>query len=90
MTKILNVFTAKGGVSSHYIPHITMSQVNCYYKKHYQVELGAYVQASQVNDPKNKNRPRTLDGIYLCPAPIFRVDIRFWTCGWDNLLQDQK
>ena len=39
------------------------------YNKHYQVELFSYVKASQVNDTNNTNFPRTLDGIYLCPAP---------------------
>ena len=38
-------------------------------KKYFQVELCAYVQASQVNVPTNKNCTRTLDGIYLFPAP---------------------
>ena len=37
-----------------------------------QVKFGAYVQASQVNDQKNTNRTRKIDGIYLCPAPNFQ------------------
>ena len=46
-----------------------MSQMNWGYNKHFQFEFGDYGQASQVNDPNNTNRTRTLDGIYLCPAP---------------------
>ena len=46
-----------------------MSHRNWDYKKHFHVEFGAYVQSSQVNYPKNTNFTRTLDGIYLCPAP---------------------
>ena len=53
----------------HYSPHMILSQSNSDYNKHFQIEFGTYVQASQVNDPNNTNHPRTLDGIYLCPAP---------------------
>ena len=49
-----------------------MSQRNCNYNKHRQVELSAYVQASKVNDPNNIFFPRKLDGIYLCPATNFQ------------------
>ena len=34
-----------------------------------QVKFCAFVQASQVNNSKNKNSPRTFEGIYLCPTP---------------------
>ena len=53
----------------HYIPHMIISQRNWDHTKHYWVEFGAYVHVSQVNYSKNKNRPITLDGIYLCPVP---------------------
>ena len=59
-------------MSAYYRPHIILSQRNLDYNKHFKVEFGAYVQASQVNDPKNTNLPRILDGIYLCPAPNFQ------------------
>ena len=68
----LNLFTSKGGVSAHYIPHMIMSRRNWYYNKHLQVEFGAYSQTSQVNDPKNTNRPRTFNGMYLYPVPNFQ------------------
>ena len=72
MIRNLNLFPAKGGVSDNYIPHMNMSQKNWYYNKNFQVGFGAYVQALQVNDPNNTNIQRTLDGIYLCPAPNFQ------------------
>ena len=83
-TQNLDFFPTKEVVSSHYIQHMILSQSNLEYNKHFQVEFGAYVQASQVNDPNNTNNHRTLDGIYLCPYLIFRVEIRLWTCGRDN------
>ena len=46
-----------------------ISQRDWDYNKHYQVDFFSYVQASQVNDTNNTNCPRTLDGIYLRPAP---------------------
>ena len=69
MMRNLDLFPAKGGVLDHYIPHMIMSQYNWDYKKNFQVEFGAYVKASQVNDPNNNNFPSTLGRIYLCPAP---------------------
>ena len=48
-----------------------LSQRNWDYNKHFQVEFCAYVQASQVNVPTNKKRPRTLDGINLFPETNF-------------------
>ena len=83
-TQHLNLFPTKGVVLYHYIQHMILSQRNLDYNKQFQVEFGAYVQASQVNDPNNTNNHRTLDGIYLCPYLIFRVEIRLWTCGRDN------
>ena len=49
-----------------------MAQRNWDYNTHFQVEYGAYVQASKFNDPTNTNCLRKLDGIYLCPAPNFQ------------------
>ena len=63
------IFPAKGVGVAHYSPHTILSKSNWDYNKIFQVGFGAYVQASQVNDPKNTNCSRTLDGIYLCPAP---------------------
>ena len=58
-----------------------MSQSNWDYNKHFQVEFGDFVQASQVNIPKNINRPRKLDEIYLYLVPNLRggnwiIDLR--------------
>ena len=46
-----------------------MSKNNEDYNIHWQVEFGAYVQTSEVNDLNNTNNLKTLDGIYLWPAP---------------------
>ena len=72
VTQNLNIFPTKRGVLSHYSPHMIVSQSNWGYNKHWHAEFGAYVNSSQVNDPKNTDLPRTLDGIYLCPAPNFQ------------------
>ena len=68
----LNMFSSKGEVQAHHSQHMIFSQSNWYYNKHFNVGLGAYVQASQFNDPKNTTYPKTLDGIFLCPAPILQ------------------
>ncbi len=67
-TKQLNLFLAKGGVSSYYSPHVLLGGRNIDFNKHCQVPFGAYVQAVQENNPKNTNAPRTIDAIYLRPV----------------------
>ena len=55
--------------SYQYTPHMILSHRDWDYIEYFQVEFCAYVQASKVNVKTNKNNPRTLDGIYLFPAP---------------------
>ena len=64
VTRNLNLFPKKGGVSVHYSQHMILSQRTWDYNKYLQVYFGAYVQASPDNDPINTNLPRKLDGIY--------------------------
>ena len=58
--------------SYQYTPHMILSHRDWDYIEYFQVEFCAYVQASKVNVKTNKNNPRTLDGIYLFPAPSFK------------------
>ena len=81
---------SKGGVLDHYIPHMIISHSNWYYNKHHQVKFGAYVQASQVNDPKNTKFPRTLDEIYSCPAPNFQGGYHIMELWMGQLITSQK
>ena len=66
-TRQLNYFPAKGGVSNYYSPHVIMTGRDLDYSKHCQIPFGAYVQASQDEHPKNNNKARTIDAIYLQP-----------------------
>ena len=50
----LNFFPAKVGALDRYIPRMIISHSNWYYKKHFRVGFGAYIQASKVNLPNNK------------------------------------
>ena len=84
MRQILNMFPSKGGFLAHYNSHIIMSQRNWDYNKHYHVEFGTYVQASQVNYPKNINLPRHLMEFIYDLHLIFRLGIILWTCGLDD------
>ena len=45
-----------------------LNEINWDNMKHCQYEFGSYVQASQVNNPANKNLAHTVDAIYLCPT----------------------
>ena len=57
----------KGGISKFYSPYMIMSHQGLDMNKHFQYELGAYVQVYAETQPTNTNRPRTLDCIYLSP-----------------------
>jgi hypothetical protein len=64
-TKRLNFFPAKGGVSLHYSPRMILHRRNMDYNKHCKYAFGTYVQAHDDPKPKNSNKSRTLDYIYL-------------------------
>ena len=69
MIQNLKLYPGKWWVLYHCSPHMIMSKNNEDYNIHWQVEFGAYVQTSEVNDLNNTNNLKTLDGIYLWPAP---------------------
>ena len=62
----LNLFPAKGGISTYYSPQMIMDQMKLYYTKHCTTPFGAYVQANHESNPHNTNVSRTRDRIYLC------------------------
>ena len=66
VTKKLNFFPPKGGVSKYYSPRMIMHQSSLDYTKHFQYEFGQFVQAHD-NNTITKNTPasRTIDCIYL-------------------------
>jgi len=67
VTKQLNLFPAKGGVSEYYSPHMIMTQRDIDYNKHCVASFGSFVQANQNNEFTNTQAPRTIDAIYLRP-----------------------
>ena len=66
-TSQLNLFPAKGGVSSYYSPRMIVSQTNLDYNKHCRIPFGAYVLANHESNPTNTVATRALDVIYLRP-----------------------
>ena len=67
ITEKMNAYPAKGGISEYYSPNVIMGGIPWDYKKHCQIEFGAYVQANYEAKPYNTPAPRTIDAIYLCP-----------------------
>ena len=64
----LNIFPAKGGVSSYYSPQVILHRTVIEYSEHCAIPFGAYVQAADDDTiRKNTNQARTLDCIYLRP-----------------------
>jgi hypothetical protein len=64
----LNLFPAKGGVSSYYSPRMLLHQTSLDYTKHCTVPFGAYVQANHETTRTRSSTTRMLDAIYLRPA----------------------
>ena len=63
--KMLNYFPPKGGVSDTYSPRAILHQQPLDYEKHCGIPFGSYCQAADEMTPKNSQKPRTLDCIYL-------------------------
>ena len=65
VTKKLNFFPPRGGVSPYYSPRMILHQQNLEYNKHCAIAFGTYVQAHHEPTATNSQSPRTLDCIYL-------------------------
>ena len=68
-TSNLNLFPVKGGVSDHYSPRMIITQEQLNYDRDCKVEFGSYVQVNHEPKPTNTLEARTIDAIYLRPAP---------------------
>ena len=64
----LNMFPAKGGVSTHYSPYMILKGKAVDFNKHCQVPFGAYVQANNQLQPTNTNTPQTINCMHLRPT----------------------
>jgi hypothetical protein len=65
VTKKLNFFPPKGGISPYYSPRMILHQENLEYNKHCAIAFGTFVQARQEPSILNSQSPRTLDCVYL-------------------------
>jgi len=90
VTSDLNLFPVKGGVSDFYSPNVILSRKNLDYKKHCMYKFGSYVQASQVHNPRNSNRPRTIDGIYLRPTKTIQGGHEIMDLTTNRVITRQK
>jgi len=68
VTHLLNIFPAKGGISSYYSPYTILSGKSIDYPKELSIPFGTYVQGSNDPKPSNTNAPRTMECIYLGPV----------------------
>ena len=64
----LNFFPPADGISQYYSPREIMSRQRLDYDKHCRIPQFSYVQAFEDTHPKNSQKARTLDCIYLRPA----------------------
>jgi hypothetical protein len=67
-TELLNIFPAKGGISTYFSPYTIITRKAVDHNKELAIPFGSYVQASNEPNPSNTNAPRTLDCIYLGPV----------------------
>ncbi len=65
VTRWLNSFPPKGGVSQTYSPRAVVTGRAIDYKKHCLIPFGSYVEATMENTPTNSMLERTISGIYL-------------------------
>ena len=65
---MLNILSAKGGISSYLSPYTLVTRRVVDYDRELATSFGAYVQANQDNTPTNTNRPGTLDCVFLSPT----------------------
>ena len=67
VTKVMNFYPAKEGISEHYSPHTIVNRRPVDMKKECVAEIGSYVQAHG-HATSNNQSTRTIDGIYLGPS----------------------
>ena len=67
VTKVINFYPAKGGISQHYSPQVIVNRRPVDWEKECVAEIGAYVQGYG-HETNNSQRTRTIDGIYLGPT----------------------
>ena len=63
----LNYFPVKGGVSPYFSPHLLLGGEVLDYNKHLKYTFGQFVMANNDNHPKNNNKTRAVEAIYLRP-----------------------
>ena len=65
VTKWLNAFPPKGGLSAAFSPRTIITGHHIDYEKHCKISFGSYVQAFTQNNPTNTVEERCIDGIFL-------------------------
>jgi len=68
VARTFNWLPVKGGVSKYYSPHMIINRRSLEWKRDFQKEFGSYVKPHKTYNPKNNNKPRALNGIYLGPV----------------------
>jgi hypothetical protein len=68
VTKMLNHFPTKAGISDTISPRTIMTGETLNYKKHLSLQFGEYCQVHQEDTPRNSQLPRTIGAICLGPT----------------------
>ena len=87
--KTANFYPAKGGISEYYSPYMIILKRQVDYSKECMAETGAYVQAYGHETHRNQ-RTRTLDAIYLYPAPNTQTGHLLMDLNTGKLIQRNK
>ncbi len=70
VTRWLNCFPPKGGVSQTHSPRAIVTGRGIDHKKHCLIPFGSHVEATTENNPTNSMSERTISGIYLGPKDV--------------------
>jgi hypothetical protein len=75
--KLLNHFPPKGGISDSISPKTIMTGETLDYKKHLNLQLGAYYQVHEDDTPRNSQAARSQGAICLAPSGNLQGGYRF-------------
>ena len=79
VTKMLNFFPPKGGISDSISPKTIMSGEKLDYKKHLSLQIGQYCQVHEEDLPRNSQKARTQGAICLGPSGNMQGGFKFLT-----------
>jgi len=87
--ELMNIFPAKGGISSHFSPQQIIERVNIDFKNDMVAEMGQYVHAIGT-ETNNTMAPRSIEAIYIGPTKGQRTGHQVFNLHTKRILSRPK